>query len=254
MLEICGLSKRYHGFTAVRDVSFCIRPGEILGYLGPNGAGKSTTVKILIGLLDPSEGQVLWNGRSVNDDLPAFQRRMGYVPEEPHLYPHLSGREYLQLAGRLRGIPRAVLEPKIDSFLRLFALWDDRDSPVTSYSKGMRQKILLSAALLHNPEILILDEPMSGLDVSAALVCRDLLKKLAAQGRTILFSSHVLEVVERVCSRVVILNKGRVVADDSVERLRELTHLPSLEAVFAELTEERDAAAVADRIVETMSA
>ena len=254
MLEISGLSKRYHGFPAVRDVSFCVRPGEILGYLGPNGAGKSTTVKILIGLLDASEGQVLWNGRSVTDDLPAFQRRMGYVPEEPHLYPHLSGREYLQLAGRLRGIPRAVLEPKIDSFLRLFALWDDSDSPVTSYSKGMRQKVLLSAALLHNPEILILDEPMSGLDVSATLVFRDLLKKLAAQGKTILFSSHVLEVVERVCSRVVILNKGSVVADDSVERLRELMRLPSLEAVFAELTEERDPAAVADRIVEAMSA
>ena len=254
MLEVCGLSKRYRGFTAVRDVSFCVRPGEILGYLGPNGAGKSTTVKILIGLLDPSEGQVLWNGRSAIEDLPAFQRRMGYVPEEPHLYPHLSGREYLQLAGRLRGIPRAVLEPKIDSFLRLFAPWEDRDSPVTSYSKGMRQKILLSAALLHNPEILILDEPMSGLDVSAALVFRDLLKKLAAQGKTILFSSHVLEVVERVCSRVVILNKGRVVADDSVERLRELTHLPSLEAVFAELTEERDPGAVAGRIVEAMNA
>jgi ABC-2 type transport system ATP-binding protein len=254
MLEIRGLTKRFHGFTAVRDVSFCARRGEIVGYLGPNGAGKSTTVKILIGLLDPSEGQVLWNGRSVIEDLPAFQRRLGYVPEEPHLYPHLSGREYLQLAGRLRDIPRAILEPKIDLFLRLFSLWDDRDSPVTSYSKGMRQKILLSAGLLHNPDLLILDEPMSGLDVSAALVFRDLLRKLAAQGKTILFSSHVLEVVERVCSRVVILNKGRIVADDSVERLRELTSLPSLEAVFAELTQERDPASVAECIIEAMRA
>ncbi|MGA7240650.1 MAG: ABC transporter ATP-binding protein [Bryobacteraceae bacterium] len=254
MLEIRALTKRFHGFTAVNDVSFCVRPGEILGYLGPNGAGKSTTVKILIGLLDPSEGQVIWNGRSVIDDLPAFQRRIGYVPEEPHLYPHLSGREYLQLAGRLRGIPRTILEPKIDAFLHLFSLWDDRDSPVTSYSKGMRQKILLSAGLLHNPDILILDEPMSGLDVSAALVFRDLLKKLAAQGKTILFSSHVLEVVERVCSRVVILNKGLVAADDSVERLRELMSLPSLEAIFAELTQEADPASVADSIVEAMRA
>jgi ABC-2 type transport system ATP-binding protein len=254
MLEIRSLTKRFHGFTAVRDVSFCVRPGEVVGYLGPNGAGKSTTVKILIGLLDPSEGQVLWNGQSVIDDLPAFQRRIGYVPEEPHLYPHLSGREYLQLSGRLRGIPRAILEPKIDAFLRLFSLWDDRDSPVTSYSKGMRQKILLSAGLLHNPDILILDEPMSGLDVSAGLVFRDLLKKLAAQGKTIVFSSHVLEVVERVCSRVVILNKGCVVADDSVERLRDLMSVSSLEAVFAELTQEREPAAVADLIVEAMRA
>ncbi|HEX3877238.1 MAG TPA: ABC transporter ATP-binding protein [Bryobacteraceae bacterium] len=252
MLEVRGLTKRYHGFTAVDDVSFCARPGEILGYLGPNGAGKSTTVKILIGLLDPSEGQVLWNGRSVREDLPEFQRRLGYVPEEPNLYPFLTGREYLQLAGRLRGMPRAVLEPKIDAFLGLFSLWDDRDAPVTSYSKGMRQKILLSAGLLHNPDILILDEPMSGLDVSAVLVVRDLLQKLAAQGKTILFSSHVLEVVERVCSRVVILNRGRVAADDSVVRLRELMRLPSLEAIFAELTEERDPASVADRIMEAM--
>ncbi len=254
MLEIRALTKRFHSFTAVRDVSFRIGPGEILGYLGPNGAGKSTTVKILIGLLDPSEGQVLWNGHSIIDDMAAFQRRLGYVPEEPNLYPHLSGREYLQLAGRLRGIRRAILEPKIDAFLHLFSLWDDRDSPVTSYSKGMRQKILLSAGLLHNPDILILDEPMSGLDVSAALVFRELLKKLAAQGKTILFSSHVLDVVERVCSRVVILNKGRVVADDSVERLREWKQLPSLEAIFAELTEERDHGVVADSILEAMRA
>src|SRR5215469_13029175 len=197
MLEVRGLTKRFHGFTAVRDVSFCARPGEILGYLGPNGAGKSTTVKILIGLLDPSEGQVLWNGQSVIEDLPAFQRRLGYVPEEPHLYPHLSGREYLQLVGRLRGMGRRVLEPKIDEFLRLLGLWHDRHDLLSSYSKGMRQKILLSAALLHNPEILILDEPFSGLDVTAALVLRRLLQALAEQGKIILYSSHVLEVVEK---------------------------------------------------------
>src|SRR5215475_7534486 len=209
---------------------------------------------MLTGLIEPSSGNIEFNGRDVRGDLKDFQQRLGYVPEEPQLYPHLSGREYLQLAGRLRGIPRAILEPKIDLFLRLFSLWDDRDSPVTSYSKGMRQKILLSAALLHNPDILILDEPMSGLDVSAALVFRDLLQKLAAQGKTILFSSHVLEVVERVCSRVVILHNGSVAADDSVERLRELMSLPSLEAVFAELTQERDPASVADSIIEAMRA
>ena len=254
MLEIERLTKRYHRVAAVQDVSFSVRPGEILGYLGPNGAGKSTTVKILIGLLEPSDGRVLMDGRSVIEDLPAFQRRLGYVPEEPNLYPHLSGREYLQLAGRLRGIPRAALDAKIEGFLRLFSLWSDRDAPVTFYSKGMRQKILLSAALLHNPDVLILDEPMSGLDVGAALVFRELLQKLAAQGKTILFSSHVLEVVEKVCTRVVILSKGRVVADDSIDRLRELMQLPSLEDIFAELTEERDTAAAADQIIEVMQA
>ena len=174
------------------------------------------------------------------------------MPEEPNLYPHLSGREYLQLAGRLRGIARRTLEPKIDEFLRLFALLDDAYAPVTSYSKGMRQKILLSAALLHNPDVLILDEPMSGLDAPAILMMRELLRQLAVQGKMILFSSHVMDFVERICSRVVILNKGRVAADDSIERLRELMHAPSLEQVFAELTQSADVASVAGGIIEAM--
>src|ERR1039458_4808562 len=165
MLEICGLTKRFNGIPVVEDVSFTLKPGEILGYVGPNGAGKSTTVKMIVGLLEPSEGQIRFEGRSVIEDPSGFQRRIGYVPEEPYLYPQLSGREYLQLVGRPRGMPRSVLEPKIDEFLRLFTLWDDRHCLVSAYSKGMRQKILLSAALLHNPDLLILDEPLSGLAV-----------------------------------------------------------------------------------------
>src|SRR5947209_15206170 len=158
MLEARSLTKYYDHTPAVREVSFTIAPGEILGYLGSNGAGKSTTVKMLTGLIEPSEGQILYQGRSVREDITAFQRHIGYVPEEAHLYPHLSGREYLQLAGRLRGIERRDLEHKIDELLRLFALWNDRHDPLSSYSKGMRQKILLSAALLHNPDALILNE------------------------------------------------------------------------------------------------
>ncbi len=254
MLEVCSLTKRFTGIPAVEDVSFSIRPGEILGYLGPNGAGKSTTVKMMIGLLAPSEGRILFQGRSINEDLPAYQRRIGYVPEEPNLYPHLSGREYLELVGRLRGISREVLEPKVDEFLRLFSLWEDGHCSVSSYSKGMRQKILLSAALLHNPELLILDEPFSGLDVNTALVLRGLLQTLAAQGRMIFYSSHVLEVVEKVCSRVVILRKGRVAAHDSIERLRELLHQPSLEGIFAQLTDEQNQEDLASRILEAMQA
>jgi ABC-2 type transport system ATP-binding protein len=150
-LEVQHLTKRYRGIPAVADVNFSVSPGEILGYIGPNGAGKSTTVKMIIGLLEPSEGRILYNGRSTFDDLTGFQRRLGYVPEEPQLYPFLSGYEYLLLAGRLRGVQRAPLDRKIEEFLRLFSLWDDRHAPVSAYSKGMRQKILLSAALLHNP-------------------------------------------------------------------------------------------------------
>jgi ABC-2 type transport system ATP-binding protein len=253
-LEVRNLTKRYNGIVAVDDISFTIRPGEVLGYLGPNGSGKSTTVKMLIGLIDPSQGTILLNGASVLDDVPEYQRRIGYVPEESNLYPYLSGREFLQLAGRLRGLPRKVLDERIEELLRLFSLWDDRDSAVSAYSKGMRQKVLLSAALIHNPDILILDEPLSGLDVNTMLVMRDLMRGLAARGRTIFYSSHVLDIVEKVCSRVLILRRGRVVADDSVGHLRETMQQPSLEGIFAELTEETNHDRVADGILAAIGA
>ncbi|MFL6438457.1 MAG: ADOP family duplicated permease [Terriglobales bacterium] len=253
MLEARGLTKHYSYLTAVRQVSFSIKPGEILGYLGPNGAGKSTTVKMLTGLIEPSEGQIVYKGHSIYDDLAGFQSVIGYVPEEAHLYPHLSGREYLQLVGRLRGMPRRTLEPKMDELLHLFSLWDDRFTTLSSYSKGMRQKILLSAALMHTPEILILDEPFSGLDVTSALMLRRLLSALARRGKMIFYSSHVLEVVEKVCSQVLILRHGEVVAYDSINRLRELMQQPSLEGVFAQLTQVDDGAELADRILEVVS-
>lgn len=253
MLEVCRLTKCYSGIPAVDDVNFIIRPGEILGYLGPNGAGKSTTVKMLTGLLEPTSGLIRFHGREIREDLKAYQRRIGYVPEEPNLYPHLSGREYLQLAGRLRGLPRRVLEPKMDELLHLVGLWEDRHSVLAGYSKGMRQKILLLAALLHDPELLILDEPFSGLDVHATMILRSLLNSLAARGKMLLYSSHVLEVVENVCHTVLILRKGQVVAHDSVARLREMMSESSLEGVFAHLTHTEDAEVVAHRILDVVA-
>lgn len=254
MLEARVLTKNYSGIPVVDHVSFTIRPGEILGCLGPNGAGKSTTVKMLIGLIQPSSGHVCFDGEDVREDLKAFQRRLGYVPEEPHLYPHLSGREYLQLTGRLRGLSRRVLERKMDELLRLLGLWEDRHSALASYSKGMRQKILLAAALQHDPDLLILDEPFSGLDVNMAMVLRSLLKALAARRKIILYSSHVLEVVERVCDRVLILRKGRVIAHDSVTRLRELMSESTLEGVFSQLTEPENTDRVAQQILDVVAA
>jgi ABC-2 type transport system ATP-binding protein len=254
MLEVCGLSKRYDSSLAVEDVSFTLKPGEILGYIGPNGAGKSTTVKMIIGLIEPTSGFVHFDGRSVNEDLPDFQSRVGYVPEESHLYPHLSGFEYLELVGRLRGFPRRTLQPKIAEFLHIFRLWDDRDVRMSAYSKGMRQKILLSAALLHNPDLLILDEPISGLDVGSALVLRELIHELAARRRMILYSSHVLDVLEKSCTRVLILSKGRVAAYDTVERLREQTRELSLEGIFGRLAQDQDCKQVAGNLLEAMQA
>jgi ABC-2 type transport system ATP-binding protein len=253
MLEVHQLTKRYGGIAVVDRVSFTIQPGEILGYLGPNGAGKSTTVKMLIGLIQPNAGHILFDGRDVQQHLKEFQHRIGYVPEEAHLYPHLSGYEYLQLAGRLRGLHHTRLEPKMDELLRLFGLWDERHSPLASYSKGMRQKILLSAALLHDPELLILDEPFSGLDVNATMVLRSLIQGLAARKKMVLYSSHVLEVVEKVCDTVLILRKGQVVAHDSVARLRVMMAEASLEGIFAQLTQPEDTGAIAQRILEVVA-
>jgi len=255
VLEVIGLTKRYSGIPAVEDVSFRIRRGQILGYLGANGSGKSTTVKMLTGLLEPSAGHIIFDGVTVlpcSD--PLFMSKIGYVPEEPHLYPHLTGAQYLRLVGRLHGIERRTLEAKIHAFMELLSLDSSRHELLLNYSKGMRQKILLCAALMHNPEVLILDEPFSGLDVGAALVLRNLLQALARAGKAILYSSHVLEVVEKVCSEVVILYQGRMVAYDTVERLRELQASRSLEGVFAQLALPEDVSAIADRMVAVMNA
>jgi ABC-2 type transport system ATP-binding protein len=254
VLEVRHLTKLYRSVPAVMDVNFSVSSGEILGYVGPNGSGKSTTVKMITGLLEPTSGEVLFNGRNVRDNLVAFKRRIGYVPEEPYLYAHMSGLEYLTLVGRLRGMEAAALERKAEALLALFDLKASRYSPLTSYSKGMRQRVLIAAALLDDPELIILDEPFSGLDVSAALLFRQLLQDLAAQGRTILFSSHVLEVVEKLCSRVLILYKGKVVAQNSVANLRDLLALPSLVEVFSQLTQQEDYVSRSREIVRTVTA
>ncbi len=252
MLEVKGLTKRYNSIPAVDDVSFLIEPGEVFGYLGPNGSGKTTTVKMLTGLLEPTAGGIFFCGRDIHADLIGFRRRLGYVPEEPQLYPYLSGKEYLELVGRLRSIPERLLATKAESLLELFHLRSQRHAPISSYSKGMRQKILICGALLHNPDVLIFDEPLSGLDVTSVLVFRDVVKSLAGEGKIILYTSHILEVIEKLCSRVMILHRGRVAANDRVEHLRDLMKLPSLEEIFRELVVEEDTESVARDIVEVM--
>src|SRR5262249_34111985 len=217
MLELRNVSKRFTGVLAVDGVSFAAKRGEVTGYLGPNGSGKSTTMKMIMGLIETSGGEILFDGRPIRLDPIGHKQRTGYVPEEPHLYGHLSGLEYLTMVGQLRGLPAKPTAERIDGLLRLLSLHGDRHLPLSSYSKGMRQKALLSAALLHNPELLLRGEPFSGLDVGTALTMRSLIQELGARGKVVLFSSHELEIVERVCARVVILHKGRVAADDSIE-------------------------------------
>jgi ABC-2 type transport system ATP-binding protein len=252
MLELRGVTKKFSAFSVVNHVNFTVRPGEVLGYLGPNGAGKTTTIRMLAGLLEPTDGEIFFEGKNIKKDLYEYKKKLGYVPEQSEIYPHLSGFDYLLMVGRLRGIPERVLQDKIYEFLRLFDLKIDMDVAIGAYSKGMRQKILISAALLHNPDILLLDEPLSGLDVTTAMVIRDLVKRLAAEKKILIYSSHVLEVTEKICSNIIIIHKGNIVANDSVVNLRNLMQLPSLVDIFNQLVVQEDTEAVARDIIEVM--
>jgi ABC-2 type transport system ATP-binding protein len=249
MLEAIGLSKSYGSVSAVRDVSFRLEPGQVLGYLGPNGSGKSTTVKMLTGLLEPTYGEVTQDGDNIQNNLVAYRKRLGYVPEEANLYPYLTGEEYLQMVGTLRAMPKARKTARINSLLQLFSLWPHRHVAVGSYSKGMRQRILLIAAIMDNPDVLILDEPMSGLDVTSSLVLRNLIQELSARGKAIFFCSHVLEVVEKICSQLIILRKGQVIAYGPTNSVLQSIGQSSLEGTFLQLVEDRDVAQIANDII-----
>lgn len=251
MLEAVRLTKRYASVPAVQDLSFSLRPGQVLGCLGPNGSGKSTTVKMLTGLLEPTRGMVQFEGHNIQDDLPAYRKRLGYVPEEAHLYPYLTGWEYLELIGTLRGMAQPDLEKKIDPLLELFSLHPNRHASIGSYSKGMRQRILLIAAIMDNPDIFIFDEPLSGLDVSSALIFKNLVQTLGQQGKLVFYCSHVLEVVEKVCTDVLILRKGNVIAQDSVANVGRILG-ESLENTFLHLVDDVDTMSVARDIVTVM--
>jgi ABC-2 type transport system ATP-binding protein len=254
MLELRNVSKRFSGIPAVDDVSFCARPGEVTGYLGANGSGKSTTMKMITGLIGMTSGHILFDGKLIQQDLMGYRQRMGYVPEEPHLYTHLSGMEYLVMVAQLRNMDSKTAAERIEGLLHLFGLHSDRDVPIASYSKGMRQKVLLSAALMHNPDLILLDEPFSGLDVGTSLVLRHLISELAGRGKVVLFSSHELETVERISSHIVILHRSKLVADDSIERLRALMSLPTLEEIFSQLAVEQDAGAISRQIADLIRA
>ena len=252
MLELKGITKKYQVYPAVDHVSFRITPGEILGYLGPNGAGKSTTIKMLTGLLEPTSGDILFQGKKIKKDMVGYKKKVGYVPEEPDIYPHLSAYDYLLMVGRLRQIPEKELNDKIERFMDLFKLSLEMQSAISSYSKGMVQKVLLSAALLHNPDILLLDEPLSGLDVETSMIIKGLVNQLSKEGKIIFYCSHILEVVEKVCSRVIIVHKGKILTDDSVENLRHLMKVPSLEEIFSHLVIQNDTKKISADIVRVM--
>jgi ABC-2 type transport system ATP-binding protein len=252
MLQARGLTKRYGGLLALDRVSFDLHPGEIVGYLGPNGSGKSTTVNLVVGLLEPTAGNISLSGIRASDDPIAYKRRIGYVPEEPSLYAHLTAAEYLMLVGRLRRLPTRILETRIPALLRLLQLHDSRYKSMTAFSKGMRQRVLVASALLHNPQLLVLDEPFSGLDVNAGLLLRTLLRMLADEGRMIFFSTHRFDMVEKLCSRVIVLSSGRIVLERPVAEF-DREGPGSLEETFVRATEQPDFAPLARQILCTIA-
>ena len=254
LLEARNIVKCYTAVPAVNGVTFSVEQGEVLGCVGPNGSGKSTIVRMLTGLIQPTSGEVLSRGTNIQKNLVGYREQLGYVPEEPELYPFLSGWEYLELLGTLRGLPRAALAKKIGAMLELFSLWPAKYVAIGTYSKGMRQRILLIAALLHDPALLIFDEPLSGLDVTSALIAKNLIKSLGERGKAVLYCSHALEVVEKVCTRVMILGKGKVLAYAASAEIQKRAGESSLENAFVHLVEERDAARTAQDIISVMKA
>jgi ABC-2 type transport system ATP-binding protein len=252
MLQARGLTKRYGGLLALDRVSFDLTPGEIVGYLGPNGSGKSTTVNLVVGLLDPTAGSLSLSGLVASEDPIGYKRRIGYVPEEPSLYAHLTAADYLMLVGRLRRLPAHTLQERVPELLRLLQLHDARYKPMTAFSKGMRQRVMVASALLHNPDLLVLDEPFSGLDVNAGLLLRTLLRMLAAEGRMIFFSTHRFDMVEKLCSRVIVLSSGRVALERPVADFAG-EGPDSLEQTFVRATRQPDFEPLARQILETIA-
>ncbi len=251
-IEVEKLVFHYHLAEVLHGISFHLERGEVVGLLGPNGAGKSTTLKILTGTLAPGSGVVSINGYRLPEQRMEAKRVIGYVPETAGLYESLTAQEFLELVGRLREIEEKALQRKILMLLEVFGIEKNRFQRLATYSKGMRQRVLIAAALLHDPPVLLLDEPLTGLDVSTSLIIKDLISALSKEGKTILYSSHVLDVVERVCHRVLIIHQGNLIADGSLDSLKDQTNGGTLEDVFRQLTHTADTAPLVSRALEAM--
>src|SRR5215831_2338430 len=255
MIALRNLTKNFGPQTAVRGIDLEIPDGQLVGLLGPNGAGKSTTIKMLTGMLLPTSGTAEINGFDVVTNALDVKRITGYVPETGAVFESLTAWEYLQLVAALYHIPEAEAGERIEQFGAFFDLTTDtlQDKQLSAYSKGMRQKVVITSALLHNPKIVFLDEPLNGLDANAALSLKTLITSLAREGKTIVYCSHILDVVERICERVVIVHQGSIVADGTVPQLLEQTGQKSLEHVFNKLTATENLLARAEEFARVLS-
>lgn len=236
IISIRNLNKNYGTKQVLQHISLDIYPGQVIGYIGPNGAGKSTTVKILSGLISDFTGEVVVKGIDIRKNPVAVKGLIGFVPELAELYDVLTPNEFLSLMGALYSLPQDVVNERAGKMLEAFGLAGNSNQRMETFSKGMKQKVLITSGLLHNPEVIILDEPLSGLDANSVIIVKELIDKLAKSGKTIFYCSHMMDVVEKVSDRIVLIDNGVVVADGSIEELRENRDNASLEQIFAALT------------------
>jgi ABC-2 type transport system ATP-binding protein len=252
VISIRNLFKNYGTKPVLKDINLEVYAGQVIGYIGPNGAGKSTTVKILCGLLTDYEGEVRVKGLEVKQQTLEVKKKIGYVPELAELYDVLTPREYLRFTGTLYGLEEKTCEERITRMMQALGLGDNLDQRMDSFSKGMRQKVLLASGLLHNPEVIILDEPLSGLDANSVIIVKELISQLAREGKTIFYCSHMMDVVEKVSDRIVLIDEGRVIANGSFEELRQQRGESSLEQIFAHLTGKHELASTASELVRAL--
>ena len=254
VLQLQGVVKRYGKFTAVAGIDLDVHRGEIFGFLGPNGAGKTTTIRMVAGVLRPSEGRILVDGDDLHEHPARTKMKVGYVPDRPFLYEKLSGGEFLRFVSGLWGKEGPEAEARADRLLELFQLAPWKDELIESYSHGMRQKILISSALIHQPEIIVVDEPMVGLDPRSARILKDLLRAFVGQGGTVFLSTHTLEVAEALCDRIAIISQGQIIALGTMEELRAQAHAGGahLEEIFLKVTGSEDMAHVIESLREAI--
>ncbi|GAB2699265.1 ABC transporter ATP-binding protein [Mucilaginibacter koreensis] len=251
LIQIRNLAKTYGDKTVLKHLTLDIYPGQVIGYIGPNGAGKSTTVKILTGLIPEFQGEVIVNGISLSQNPMEIKRMIGYVPENAELYDVLTPMEYLDFIGKLYGMEEKQLQERARRLLTAFGLGSNLNDRMDTFSKGMRQKVLLISGIIHNPQIIVLDEPLSGLDANAVIMIKELIQRLSQEGKTIFYCSHMMDVVEKVSDRILLINKGEIVADGTFESLKQ-NHADTLEQIFAKLTGREENAGEADAIINAL--
>lgn len=252
IITLKNVFKNYGSKQVLKGIDLSVKPGEVIGYIGPNGAGKSTTVKILCGLISDFDGEVYIKGINIKDHPLKVKGMIGYVPELAELYEVLTPMEFLLLMGELYNIPEDIAKERATKMLSAFGLAANLHQRMDSFSKGMRQKVLITSGLLHNPDIIILDEPLSGLDANSVIIVKELISKLAQDGKTIFYSSHMMDVVEKVSSRIILINEGSVVADGTFEELKQQQGNQSLEKIFATLTKNETLTAASEQLLNAL--